>query len=121
MSGNCFSGLLLVTRRSARLAWHAGHADREASCIGFGMPGMPIGKPVALGLACRACRSGSQLHWVWHARHADREASCIGFGMPGMPIGKPVALGLACPVCRSGSQLHWVWHAGHAGHEIGLK
>ena len=34
----------------------ARHADREASCIGFGMPGMPIAKPAALG-----------------------------FGMPGMP------------------------------------
>ena len=49
-----FLGLLLVTRRSARPVWHAGHADREASCIRFGMPGMPIVKPVALGLACRA-------------------------------------------------------------------
>ena len=52
-----FPGLLLVTRRSARSVWHAGHADREASCIGFGMPGMPIVKPVALGLACPACRA----------------------------------------------------------------
>ena len=55
-----FLGLLLVTRRSARLVWLAGHADREAICIGFGMPGMPIGKPVALGLACPACRE-----WNW--------------------------------------------------------
>ena len=53
------------------------------------------------GLARRACRSGSQLHWVWHAGHVDREASCIGFGMPGMSIVKPVALGLACRACRS--------------------
>ena len=52
-----FLGLLLVTRRSARPVWHARHADREASCIGFGMPGMPIVKPVALGLACPACRA----------------------------------------------------------------
>ena len=25
------------------------------------------------GLACRACRSWSQLHWVWRARHAGHE------------------------------------------------
>ena len=36
-----FLGLLLVTPRFARPVWHAGHADREASCIGFGVPGMP--------------------------------------------------------------------------------
>ena len=62
--------------------WHAGHVGREASYIGFGMPGMSIVKQVALGLA---------------ARHADREASCIGLGMPGMPIAKPVALGFGMP------------------------
>ena len=50
----------------------ARHAERQAICIGFGMPRMPIVKPVALG-----------------------------FGMPGMPIAKPVALGLACPACRA--------------------
>ena len=42
----------------------------SGSCIRFGMPGMPIVKPVALGLACRACRSGSQVGLVCPACRA---------------------------------------------------
>ena len=33
----------------ARPAWHPGHADREDSCVKFGMPGMP-----GMKLACPA-------------------------------------------------------------------